>query len=299
MDRRAFLSRAACAAAATATAAVGFRQRPFCAAADALPQTRWTMRLSTSSVEFSFLSIEKACEQIAALGFEAVDFWNSRFQCPHLDEIEKRLGPEGLKELLAKCKLKLYAFSYLPDYRRYAELIGKAGGALVVRDSRTGKPQNLQAEMKAFLEKLKPQIELAEKNNSYLAVENHANALLDSLDSFKAFVDMNRNPRLGIALAPFHLQALGASVEEAIQIAGRQLFFFYAWQHADLAKNPKDLNQLPGIGPTDFTPWIAALAKADYRWYVNPFMHGHPPTDVMVKSLTTSRDYLKKCYNEA
>jgi len=28
-------------------------------------------------------------------------------------------------------------------------------------------------------------------------------------------------------------------------------------------------------------------------------MHGHPPTDVMVKSLTTSRDYLKKCYNEA
>jgi sugar phosphate isomerase/epimerase len=272
---------------------------PFFLAEANSAKTRWTMRLSTSSIEFSFLSVEKACEQIAALGFEAVDFWNSRFQCPHLDEIEKRLGPEGLKELLARCKLKLYAFSYLPDYAHYAELIGKAGGCLVVRSSRAGRPQNVRAEMKAFLEGLKPQIELAEKNNSHLAVENHGGALLDSPDSLKAFVDMNRNPRLGIALAPFHLQARGASVPEAIGIAGRQLFFFYAWQHADLKKNPSNLNQLPGIGPTDFTPWIAALAKANYRWYVNPFMHGHPATDVMVKSLTTARDYLKKCYNEA
>ena len=136
MDRRAFLSRAASVAAAAATPGL------LRAAAEDPEKPRWTMRLSTSSVEFSFLSVEKACEQIAALGFEAVDFWNSRFQCPHLDEIEKRLGPEGLKELLAKCKLKLYAFSYLPDYPRYAELIGKAGGCLVVRDSRDGKPQN-------------------------------------------------------------------------------------------------------------------------------------------------------------
>ena len=50
----------------------------------------------------------------------------------------------------------------------------------------------------------------------------------------------------------------------------KQLLFFYAWQHGE------GMKQLPGIGPTDFVPWLAALARAGYAEYVNPFMHGHP-----------------------
>ena len=78
-----------------------------------------------------------------------------------------------------------------------------------------------------------------------MAVENHGGCLLSSLDSFKAFVELNHSPRLGVALAPYHLQAAGISVEDVIAAAGKQLFFFYAWQHAD------GLGQLPGIGPTE------------------------------------------------
>jgi preprotein translocase subunit SecA len=63
---------------------------------------------------------------------------------------------------------------------------------------------------------------------------------------------------LGIALAPFHLQAAKIPVEEAIGIVGKQLLFFYAWQEG------RGMSQLPGHGPTDFAPWLAALAKADY-----------------------------------
>ena len=122
-----------------------------------------------------------------------------------------------------------------------------------------------------------------------LAIENHGNALLDSLDSFKAFVDLNQSPRLGIALAPYHLQALGVSVEKAIEICGQQLFFFYAWQQAD------GTEQLPGHGPTDFSPWIAALADAGYGGYVNPFMHGDVRPDAMSQALAKSRDYLERC----
>jgi len=133
-------------------------------------------------------------------------------------------------------------------------------------------------------------VELAEQYNSYLAVENHGGALLNSLDSFKAFVDMNESPRLGIALAPFHLQAIKASVPEAIRICGKQLFFFYAWQHYP------DAQQLPGIGPTDMTPWIQALADIRYRGYVNPFRHGEIEPDVMARDLAKSRDYLRSCY---
>jgi sugar phosphate isomerase/epimerase len=147
--------------------------------------------------------------------------------------------------------------------------------------------------MKAFLEALKPEIELAEKYDSYLAIENHGHALLDSVDSMKAFVDLNTHARLGIALAPYHVQGLDQSVEEAIAACGKQLFFFYAWQRA------KETEQLPGIGPTDCTPWIAALAKVDYRWYVNPFMHHEPAPDAMSAALARSCAYLKQCYAKA
>ena len=127
--------------------------------------------------------------------------------------------------------------------------------------------------MKAFLEALKPDVELAEKHNSYLAIENHGGALLDSIDSIKVFADLNKNPRLGIALAPYHIQALKAVGGDAILACGPQLLFFYAWQNAP------GLGQLPGHGPADFTPWIAALAKIDYKWYVNPFLHNEPAPD--------------------
>ncbi|TKJ35433.1 MAG: hypothetical protein CEE38_14760 [Planctomycetes bacterium B3_Pla] len=256
---------------------------------------KWRMRLSTSSIHFMQLSIEQACERIAKLGFEAIDIWSAHEGCPHLDDVAKRLGPEGLKELLAKHKLKLFAFSvYRGGYERYAELLGKSGGGVAVRGSSGPcKPEELTARMRKFLDGLKPLAELAEKHNSYLAIENHGNALLCSQDSFKAFVDINTSPRLGIALAPYHVQTQKASVPEAIRICGKQLFFFYAWQHY------RGAEQLPGVGPTDMTPWIRALADVRYRGYVNPFMHGHPEADVMAANLAKSRDYLKECHKKA
>ena len=253
------------------------------------------MRLSCSSINFTSLPIEQACERIAALGFEAIDVWSGHAGCPHLDDVLDRLGPDGLKAVLAKNRLELYAFSvYRGGYPRYAELLGKCGGGVAVRGS-SGPcdPKELVPRMKAFLEALKPEAELAEKHDSYLAIENHGHALLDSIDSFKAFVDLNTNPRLGIALAPYHVQGLSQSVEEAIRAAGKQLFFFYAWQHAP------GTGQLPGFGPTDCAPWIAALAKADYAWYVNPFMHHEPEPDEMSRALAKSCKYLEECYAKA
>ena len=256
---------------------------------------RWKMRLSTSTIQYSKLKLEEAIRRIAELGFEGVDIWSAHAGCPHLDDAQKRLGPEGLKKVLAENKIKLYAFSvYSGGYRKYAEFLGNSGGGVAVRGSaRPCKPSELAARMKAFVESLKPDLELCEKYDSYLAIENHGGALLNTPDSFKALVDVNTNPRLGIAMAPYHLQGLKADVAKVIAITGKQLLFFYAWQHAG------GTGQLPGHGPTDFTPWIAALAKAGYRWYVNPFMHGEPAPDVMSKALAKSRDYLRQCYAKA
>jgi sugar phosphate isomerase/epimerase len=282
MNRRQFVAGSALSLAASAL------DLPRAAAADTAPTGR-PLRLSTSSVHFKDLPIEQACERIAGLGFEAIDIWCAYDNCPHLDDALKRLGPDGLKAVLSQSKLKLYAFStYVGGYAKYAELLGKAGGGVAIQGSAGPcKAEELTARMKAFLESLKPLVELAEKHDSYLAIENHGQALLDGLDSFKAFVDLNPSPRLGIALAPYHVQALGVSVEEAIRLSGSQLLFFYAWQKQE------GLGQLPGHGPTDFKPWLEALAKINYRWYVNPFMHGHVEPAIMAAALTKSRDYLR------
>ncbi|MBM3882506.1 MAG: sugar phosphate isomerase/epimerase [Verrucomicrobia bacterium] len=283
MNRREFVARGALAA---GSACLALRD----VVGAAPPAAPWRLQLSTSTVQFASLSLEQACERIAQLGFSAVDIWGAYENCPHLDDAQQRLGPERLRALLDRHQLKLYAFStYVGGYAKYAELLGQAGGGVAVQGStRPCPPEELTAKMKAFLEGLRPLADLAEQHNSYLAIENHGQALLDSLDSFKAFTDLNRSPRLGIALAPYHLQARGASVEEAIRISGRQLLFFYAWQ-----KQP-GLSQLPGHGPTEFKPWLAALAAIPYRWYVNPFMHGHPEPEAMSAALRQARDYLRE-----
>ncbi len=287
LSRRKFLGGAASAVAAGALATGLTQPSPMAMAADG----RWKMRLSGSSINFSALPIEKVCERLAAVGFEAIDIWSAFGGCTHLDDALNRLKAEGLQELLAKHNLKLNSFSvYVGGYPRYAELLGKCGGGVAIRGAAGPcDPKDLTKQMKAFIEQLKPEVELAEKHNSYLAIENHGHALLDSPDSFKAFVDINKSPHLGIALAPYHVQAGKASVEEVIRIAGPQLFYFYAWQLAP------GVGQLPGHGPTDFTPWLAALAKINYCRYVNPFLHDEPPPDEASKALAKSVVYLKAC----
>ncbi len=278
VSRRRFLAQSAV---TTVACAAGAR-------AWAAPSEPWQMRLSTSSIHYMSLPIEEACERIAALGFEAIDIWSPHAGCPHLDEAKDRLGPDGLKALLERTKLKPYAYSvYRGGFPKYADFIGAMGGGVAVRgNTRRHPPEEMTARMKEFVEALKPELELAEKHNVHLAIENHSGQLMNSLDSLKAFMDFADHPRLGIALAPYHLQRIRASVEEAIAICGERLLFFYAWQAQP------GTAQLPGIGPTDFTPWLAALKKVKYGWYVNPFMHGEPEPDAMTEALRTSRDYL-------
>jgi len=285
--RRTLLAGTACAALAAAA--------PRALAAEQAPAGKWKMKLSTSTIQFTRLPVEQAIERIAGLGFEAVDIWSPHAKCPHLDDVQNRLKADGLKQLLDKNKIKLYAFSvYAGGYAKYADLLGQMGGGIAIHGSagRVKDPKDLVPAMKKFFENLKGEAELAEKHDSYIAVENHGGSLLCTLDSFKAFVDHNPYKRVGIALAPYHVQAARQSVEQAIATCGKQLLFFYAWQNAP------GVQQLPGLGPTDVTPWLAELAKIGYAHYVNPFMHHEPPSDEMVEALKKSKAYLEECYKK-
>lgn len=284
LDRRQFLRTTA----ATALALAGH--------ARGAPDSAWRMRLAFSSVMLAELPIEEVCERAAKLGFEAIDIWCPFDNCKHLADAVARLGPDGLKALLAKHKLALASFTtYVTKteavgFPAYADFIGKFGGGVVVRGSEyiDVKAENLTTAMRAFFEKLKPQIEKAAETKVRLAIENHHSALLSTPDSFKAFVDLNPSPQhVGLGIAPYHLQNLKASVEDTIRTAGSQLLFFYAWQSAAGVK------QLPGHGPADFTPWLKALADIRYQGFVNPFMHGHPTPEELSAGMTKACAYLK------
>jgi sugar phosphate isomerase/epimerase len=277
----------------------------------------WKMRLSTSSVLFNSLPVEDACRRIAEAGYEGVDFWQGeRFKANHLDEALQRLGPRGLKALLDRHRLKLCSFTcFYIGNERYAEMLGAAGGGngLYIRESRyygtsgpssgatrTKDVREIRDQIRSVVESLKPSLELAEKYNFQVAIENHSSAILNSLDSFEALLDLSAAyPRLWIALAPYHLQRDGIPVEKVIALVGKRMRFLYAWQ------NEPEIKQLPGFGSTDFTPWLKALAEVDYRGYVNPFMHENlrvapgerqgMPADEMSKSIIQSRRYLEQC----
>ncbi len=270
--------------------------------ARAAQEATWRMRLAFSSVMFGGLPIEDACERAAKLGFEAIDIWCPFDSCKHLADAATRLGPDGLKQLLEKHHLALGSCTTYSTpaetvgFPAYAEFIGKCGGGVVVRESQYihVKPTELTAAMKTFFEKLKPQIELAAKAKVRLAIENHGDALLGTPDSFKAFVDLNPAPQqIGLAVAPYHLQAIHASVEDVIATAGSQLLFFYAWQKAD------GLDQLPGHGPSDFVPWLKSLAKINYQGLLSPFMHGGPQPDELTPAIAKACAYLKTCHTKA
>ena len=279
---------------ATALALTGY--------ARATPASAWRMKLAFSSVMLSELPIEDVCARAAKLGFEAIDIWGPFGKCRHLADVAERLGPDGLKQLLTKHQLALASFTTYTGkdepvgFPAYADFIGKFGGGVVVRGSEyiKVKPEDLTTATRAFFEKLKPQIDKAAETKVRLAIENHHSTLLSTPDSFKAFVDLNPAPQhVGLAIAPFHLQNIKASVADVIRTAGSQLLFFYAWQSAD------GMNQLPGHGPADFVPWLKALAEGNYQGFVNPFMHGHPAPDELSAAITKACAYLKNCETRA
>jgi len=291
LDRRQFLRTTTAAALALAGHA---RATPAASA--------WRMKLAFSSVMMSELPIEEVCARVAKLGFGAIDIWCPFGTCRHLADVVSRLGPDGLKQLLAKHQLALASFTLYTGkeepvgFPAYADFIGKFGGGVVVRGSEyiNVKPEDLTKATRAFFERLKPQIDKAAETKARLAIENHHSTLLSTPDSFKAFVDLNPAPEhVGLAIAPFHLQNIRASLPDVIRTAGSQLLFFYAWQSAD------GMNQLPGHGPVDFAPWLKALAEVNYQGFVNPFMHGHPTADELSAAIAKANAYLKECETRA
>ena len=202
------------------------------------------------------------------------------------------LGPFGLKD-----ELKVAA-------KLGAEVLVCGG-----KGRRGLKGGELKAEVKKFVELMKPHLDAAEKAGVTIAIENHGSNLINTPDSLKWLVELAPSRHLGVALAPYHLEGGGldsSGLARLIEALGNRIAMFYAWQHGMgcMKKLPKEqeLLQMPGRGKLDFAPLVKALRKVRYSGLTSIFMHPVPrgipilaDATACTAEINKARKYLDGC----
>jgi sugar phosphate isomerase/epimerase len=291
--------------AAIGTAAIG----PAAFATPTKKPFRWHYALA--SCMYGRMTLAEIVPQVHQIGAEWIDLWPS----PHGNQREQMdaLGSEALGGLLDTHHVRLGMTTRydLGPFRLQDELrlVAKLGGRLVVTGS-AGPKDVAGAEAKAavaqFVEQMKPHLDVAEECGVTIGIENHAHALIHTPDSLRYLAELSPSPRLGIALAPYHLPQDEKLLAALIADLGPRLVHFYAWQHGQgcMKKMPKadELEQMPGRGKLNFRPLVAALQKIDYQGWTEIFMHPTPRgipildtvADVTVE-INRARTYLEDC----
>jgi len=189
-----------------------------------------------SSSLFGYSRLEEILPIAKRLGINSLDIWPK----VHGNQREQlaEMGEDKFVELLSNNGCRLDCLTQYPlgpfglaDEMRLAK---RLGCQTIVTGS--GGPKGLQgdelkASMREFVEKLKPHLELAHKTGVRIAIENHANSLIDSPDSMRWLCEMRPSDRLGIAFAPYHLPQNQELLSKLIRDVLPCIEVFYAWQH--------------------------------------------------------------------
>lgn len=299
---------------ATSAAAIAGTQLSACFA-DAAEKTGFRPRYMLASCMYGYTAVETILPEVRKTGATAIDIWpkvhgNQREQLEKMGEAkfaallkkqgvqlgcltQYKLGPFGLKDETALAK-------------RFGCKTIVSGG----RGPRGLKGKELKAAVKAFIEKMKPHVAVAEANGVTIAIENHGNNLIESPDSLKWLAELRPSKHLAIALAPYHLPQDEKLLSGLIRTLGNRIAVFYAWQHGMgcFKKLPKDqeLLQMPGRGKLDFAPLLGALRDAKYSGWTEIFMHPVPrgipilkTTAAVTAEINRARAYLAKCLKRA
>ncbi|MBN1442287.1 MAG: sugar phosphate isomerase/epimerase [Planctomycetes bacterium] len=294
--------------AAAGAACVGL---PRAAEASAARPEVFRLRTILASCMYGKMRLEEVLPEVARTGAAHIDIWPA----VHGDQREQveAMGHAEFAALLAKhaARLGIITRYDLGPLRLREELLvaSELGASLVVTGSRGPaglKGSELKAEIVKFVEAMKPHIEVAEAQRVAIAIENHASALIHEPDSIRWLAELSPSKRLGIALAPYHLEQDSALIGRLVRDAAPRLLHFYAWQHGKGChqKLPKEdeLLQMPGRGPLDFGPILAALGDIEYRGWTEIFMHPVPrgipilPTAREVtEAINRARRYLESC----
>ncbi len=274
----------------------------------------FALNYAIASSMYGTLKLEDIVPEVPKTVAEVIDLWPLR----HGDQREQMdaMGHEKFAELIARHGVRLGMTTRydlgpfgLQDEMR---VLRKFGGRLVITGSKG--PRDVSGEeakraVKEFVERMKPHVAVAEELGVTIGIENHARALIATPDSIRYLAEFTPSKHLGVALAPYHLPQDEKLLAGLIEDLGPALAHFYAWQHGKgcMEKLPKaeELEQMPGRGPLDFRPLLAALAKIGYPGWTEIFMHPVPrgipimPTlEGVTAEINRARAYLAKCLDE-
>jgi sugar phosphate isomerase/epimerase len=285
MKRRDFI-RQSTATAVSATFSAAFASTLFTRqAASQETSEGWSFKYLLGSCMYGYLYLGEILPEVRKTGATAIDIWpkvhgNQREQ---LDD----LGEEKFRAMLAQHQIELGCITQyklgpfgLQDEMRLAERFG----CKTIVTGGSG-PKGLEgAELKSavgtFVERMKPHLEVAAETGVTIAIENHANNLIESAESLKWLAELSGDLPLAIALAPYHLPQDAIGLAELIRALGDKINVFYAWQHGMgcMTRLPKEqeLLQMPGRGDLDFAPLVSALQEIQFDGWTEIFMHPVP-----------------------
>jgi sugar phosphate isomerase/epimerase len=261
-----------------------------------------------ASCMYGKLDVRKCIVQATKIGATCIDLWP-----PSHGDQRIQIDTIGHNHFLKACananvQLQMTTRYDLGPFRLADEIevVRRLGGKMIVCGSSGKKEGDIKRQVAEFLEKMKPHVAIAEQAGVVLAIENHSNALIHSVDSLKYFEDLNQSSNLGIALAPYHLPQDSQVIADLIEHCHKSIVHFYAWEHGlgCHREMPKahELMQLPGFGTLDFAPILAALRDIDYRGLTEIFMHPTPRGIPIMPSIAESneminisRRYLTRC----
>lgn len=252
---------------------------------------------------YGYASIESILREASKLQCTAIDLWPR----VHGDQREQldTMGEDAFRKLLDQhqtklgciTQYKLGPFGLAEEFR----LAQRLGCKTIVTGAKG--PSKLQGTalrnaIGDFIEQLKPHVALAEECGVVLAIENHANNLMESEDSLRIFAELATSKNLAIAFAPYHLPQDSVRLAKLLEEVLPKVDVFYAWQHGNgsMTKQPREEEwlQLPGFGPLDFKPMVEVLRRGDYRGWTELFMHPYPRGLAIHESVEKSTEVLMK-----
>ena len=263
------------------------------------------------SCMYGYAPLKEILPEVHKTGASAIDLWPMKHgnQREQLEE----MGEEAFAAILNQHEVSLGCITQyklgpfgLQDEMRLAQRLGCQTIVTGAKGPKGLEGRPLKSAVKEFAEKMKPHLEVAEETGVTIAIENHANNLIESPESIRRLIDVIPNDHLGVALAPYHLPQETALLSQLIRDLGPRLKVFYAWQHGMgcMTKLPKEqeLLQMPGRGDLDFAPLLSALDAINYQGWTEIFMHPVPrgvpilgTTAAVTSEINKARDYLATC----
>lgn len=247
----------------------------------------WKLNYLLASSMYGNLTLAEILPEVRKTGATAIELWPKKHgtQREEMDEI----GHDKFAEML---KANGVTFGGTTRYdlgpfklEKEIAVVKKFGGSFIVAGGsgewKNVTPEQLKANVKGFVEKMKPHAALAAENGVTIGIENHINNLIDKPDSLRWLADDIREMAgIGIAFAPYHLPQDPALLAELIKHIDKKMTLFYAWEYgkscSKVMPKEEELMQMPGRGMLDWKPVLQALKETNFTGPTEVFMHPTP-----------------------